>query len=114
MEFSIPKWRLLILIIKHVSKQFSTFRHLNAEHQLDDRSTAQTRVQIQLVSQLEVHVSSLNTRKWQSFKFYTNYQLVHVIALQGLHFNFQTMAFATHFRMSSGVCELVIWVIHWL
>ncbi|KAL5013146.1 hypothetical protein ScPMuIL_007416 [Solemya velum] len=39
-------------------ESYSSFlKHLNAEHQLDDRSTAQTRVQIQLVSQLEVHLA---------------------------------------------------------
>ena len=31
-------------------------RHLNDEHQLDDRSTAQARVQMQVVNQLELQV----------------------------------------------------------
>lgn len=31
-------------------------RHLNTEHTLDDRSTAQTRVQMQVVSQLEIQL----------------------------------------------------------
>lgn len=34
------------------------YRHLNTEHQLDDRSTAQARVQLQVVSQLEIQVRS--------------------------------------------------------
>ena len=32
-------------------------RHLNGEHQLDDRSTAQARVQMQVVNQLDLQVS---------------------------------------------------------
>lgn len=32
-------------------------RHLNNEHALDDRSTAQCRVQMQVVQQLEIQVS---------------------------------------------------------
>lgn len=32
------------------------FRHLNNEHALDDRSTAQCRVQMQVVQQLEIQV----------------------------------------------------------
>lgn len=32
-------------------------RHLNSEHALDDRSTAQCRVQMQVVQQLEIQVS---------------------------------------------------------
>ena len=31
-------------------------RHLNSEHILDDRNTAQARVQMQVVSQLEIQV----------------------------------------------------------
>jgi forkhead box protein P len=31
-------------------------RHLNNEHALDDRSTAQCRVQMQVVQQLEIQV----------------------------------------------------------
>lgn len=34
------------------------FRHLNNEHALDDRSTAQCRVQMQVVQQLEIQVPS--------------------------------------------------------
>lgn len=34
-----------------------TCRHLNSEHALDDRSTAQCRVQMQVVQQLEIQVS---------------------------------------------------------
>lgn len=34
------------------------YRHLATEHQLDDRSTAQARVQMQVVSQLEIQVKS--------------------------------------------------------
>ena len=33
-----------------------TGRHLNTEHALDDRSTAQCRVQMQVVQQLEIQV----------------------------------------------------------
>ena len=33
------------------------FRHLNTEHTLDDRNTAQARVQMQVVSQLEIQVN---------------------------------------------------------
>lgn len=33
-------------------------RHLNTEHALDDRSTAQCRVQMQVVQQLEIQVSA--------------------------------------------------------
>lgn len=32
------------------------FRHLNSEHALDDKSTAQCRVQMQVVQQLELQV----------------------------------------------------------
>ena len=35
------------------------YRHINNEHQLDDRSTAQARVQMQVVNQLELQVSLL-------------------------------------------------------
>lgn len=35
----------------------SSCRHLNSEHALDDRSTAQCRVQMQVVQQLEIQVS---------------------------------------------------------
>lgn len=38
----------------HVSVAF--FRHLNSEHALDDKSTAQCRVQMQVVQQLELQV----------------------------------------------------------
>lgn len=31
-------------------------RHMNTEHTLDDRSTAQARVQMQVVSQLEIQL----------------------------------------------------------
>lgn len=34
------------------------YRHLNSEHTLDDKSTAQCRVQMQVVQQLELQVSS--------------------------------------------------------
>lgn len=34
-------------------------RHLNTEHALDDRSTAQCRVQMQVVQQLEIQVGVL-------------------------------------------------------
>lgn len=38
------------------------FRHLNAEHCLDDRTTAQARVQMQVVSQLEIHLQKERDR----------------------------------------------------
>lgn len=38
----------------HMSVVF--FRHLNGEHALDDKSTAQCRVQMQVVQQLELQV----------------------------------------------------------
>lgn len=38
----------------HMSVVF--FRHLNSEHALDDKSTAQCRVQMQVVQQLELQV----------------------------------------------------------
>jgi len=37
-------------------------RHLNTEHGLDDRSTAQARVQMQVVSQLESHLQKERDR----------------------------------------------------
>lgn len=37
-------------------------RHLNAEHTLDDRSTAQARVQMQVVSQLEIQLQKERDR----------------------------------------------------
>jgi hypothetical protein len=39
-----------------------TFRHLNTEHTLDDRSTAQARVQMQVVSQLELQLQKERDR----------------------------------------------------
>ena len=36
-----------------------TTRHLNTEHTLDDKSTAQCRVQMQVVQQLELQVGPL-------------------------------------------------------
>uniref|UniRef100_A0A3Q0T715 Forkhead box P4 n=1 Tax=Amphilophus citrinellus TaxID=61819 RepID=A0A3Q0T715_AMPCI len=38
-------------------------KHLNNEHALDDRSTAQCRVQMQVVQQLEIQVGQMLTRK---------------------------------------------------
>lgn len=38
------------------------FRHLNTEHCLDDRSTAQARVQMQVVSQLEIQLQKERDR----------------------------------------------------
>ncbi|XP_050339817.1 putative uncharacterized protein DDB_G0282133 isoform X1 [Bactrocera neohumeralis] len=40
----------------------SFVKHLNSEHNLDDRSTAQARVQMQVVSQLEVHLQKERDR----------------------------------------------------
>lgn len=50
---------LLIIITK--PKNFLT-RHLNKEHNLDDRSTAQARVQMQVVSQLELQLQKERDR----------------------------------------------------
>ena len=41
---------------------FLTYRHLNNEHTLDDRSTAQARVQMQVVSQLELQLQKERDR----------------------------------------------------
>lgn len=38
------------------------FRHLTSEHQLDDRNTAQVRVQMQVVTQLEVNLQKEKER----------------------------------------------------
>ncbi|XP_064604865.1 forkhead box protein P1-like isoform X3 [Liolophura sinensis] len=44
-------------------EDFPTFlKHLNSEHQLDDRNTAQARVQMQVVSQLELQLSKEKER----------------------------------------------------
>ncbi len=40
-----------------------SLRHLNSEHALDDRSTAQCRVQMQVVQQLEIQVGCVHKRK---------------------------------------------------
>ncbi|XP_076367649.1 uncharacterized protein LOC143255618 isoform X3 [Tachypleus tridentatus] len=46
-----------------VCESYQTFnRHLNKEHQLDDRSTAQARVQMQVVSQLEIQLTKEKER----------------------------------------------------
>ncbi|XP_067132789.1 forkhead box protein P1-like isoform X2 [Centruroides vittatus] len=42
--------------------QQAFLKHLNTEHQLDDRSTAQARVQMQVVSQLELQLSKEKER----------------------------------------------------
>ncbi|XP_023241921.1 forkhead box protein P1-like [Centruroides sculpturatus] len=47
-------------LFKNLFYHFS--RHLNTEHQLDDRSTAQARVQMQVVSQLELQLSKEKER----------------------------------------------------
>lgn len=41
---------------------FLLYRHLNTEHTLDDRSTAQARVQMQVVSQLELQLQKERDR----------------------------------------------------
>lgn len=46
-----------------------TSRHLNNEHALDDRSTAQCRVQMQVVQQLEIQVSYTRTQSSTHFIF---------------------------------------------
>lgn len=38
------------------------FRHLSTEHALDDRSTAQARVQMQVVNQLEIQLTKERER----------------------------------------------------
>lgn len=44
-------------LLKHVMILYLFFcRHLNSEHTLDDKSTAQCRVQMQVVQQLELQV----------------------------------------------------------
>lgn len=45
-----------------LSKNFTFARHLNTEHTLDDRSTAQARVQMQVVSQLELQLQKERDR----------------------------------------------------
>lgn len=42
--------------------QQSFLKHINTEHQLDDRSTAQARVQMQVVSQLEIQLAKEKER----------------------------------------------------
>lgn len=49
-----------------LSLSFSLCRHLNNEHALDDRSTAQCRVQMQVVQQLELQVTT-NVSSFISF-----------------------------------------------
>lgn len=46
--------------VEHVIPLF--VRHLNTEHTLDDRSTAQARVQMQVVSQLEIQLQKERDR----------------------------------------------------
>lgn len=46
-----------IVSLKHAMiLNFLVCRHLNSEHTLDDKSTAQCRVQMQVVQQLELQV----------------------------------------------------------
>ncbi|CAL8078311.1 unnamed protein product [Orchesella dallaii] len=46
-----------------ICEEFSSFlKHLNTEHTLDDRSTAQARVQMQVVSQLELQLAKERDR----------------------------------------------------
>lgn len=54
--------RLCIRICHHLFA-FLSLRHLNSEHALDDRSTAQCRVQMQVVQQLEIQVGCMHKRK---------------------------------------------------
>ena len=44
------------------------FRHLSSHHHLDDKSTAQTRVQMQIVSQLELQLTKEKDRLQGEFK----------------------------------------------
>ena len=44
------------IFLSNIRFFFQYFRHLATDHQLDDRSTAQARVQMQVVSQLEIQV----------------------------------------------------------
>lgn len=41
---------------------FDFLRHLNSDHNLDDRATAQARVQMQVVSQLEIQLQKERDR----------------------------------------------------
>ena len=52
-------------------------RHLNGEHQLDDRSTAQARVQMQVVNQLDLQVSFCTFSLFLKKFFYTKSALQH-------------------------------------
>lgn len=47
---------MLLVLLADLFLLFA-YRHLNNEHALDDRSTAQCRVQMQVVQQLEIQVS---------------------------------------------------------
>ena len=61
-------WKILKFLfnIFFLSVFLSTSRHLNSEHALDDRSTAQCRVQMQVVQQLEIQVRSCRAKTQQS------------------------------------------------
>ena len=64
--------RNVLKLINGISKVyllFLNFRHLNSEHILDDRSTAQARVQLQVVSQLEIQVNTHSYRWSVSWKY---------------------------------------------
>ncbi|XP_037926078.1 myb-like protein I isoform X2 [Hermetia illucens] len=53
------RWPGCELVLDDVS---AFIKHLNSEHNLDDRSTAQARVQMQVVSQLEIHLQKERDR----------------------------------------------------
>ncbi|XP_055857932.1 uncharacterized protein LOC129920585 isoform X2 [Episyrphus balteatus] len=53
------RWPGCELVLDDVA---SFIKHLNTEHSLDDRSTAQARVQMQVVSQLEIHLQKERDR----------------------------------------------------
>ena len=55
---------MLILIVAQAKTNVpdNSRRHLNTEHTLDDRSTAQARVQMQVVSQLEIQLQKERDR----------------------------------------------------
>ena len=54
------------------------YSHLNTEHVLDDRSTAQTRVQMQVVSQLELQLQKERDRlQSMVISFSSNWMPIH-------------------------------------
>jgi len=59
----LSRLRILERLFYFVIYSFRLFpRHMNSEHKLDDRSTAQCRVQMQVVSQLELQLAKEKNR----------------------------------------------------